>query len=94
MHSAILVTVSALAALGLGGFCVDFYRNRRRQSAPTSKANIDFVFDSTVIPDGTDLHQVGHVVSDLSHGVGEASHSVAEGLGQCVEVISHGVSHH
>lgn len=87
--------IGSSTALGIGYCCVDLYRNRRRLTdKPVPEADLT-CYELGVIPDGDDLHGVGQAIGDAGHGIAEASgNCMAGGLGHCVEVISHGISHH
>ena len=82
-------------ALGIGYFCADLYRNRRKmaeQSVPDADLTCYELGD---IPDGDDLQGVGQVLSHAGHGIAEASSECMSGeIGHCVEAIAHVISHH
>ena len=85
--------IGSSTALGIGYFCLDLYRNRRRLFT-TSNPSVDLsCLDAWVAPDGNDL-QVGQAVNHASHVVGEASQCANNGLGHCAEAIAHTLSHH
>lgn len=86
--------IGSSTALGIGCFCLDLYRNRRRLSTKPN-LTIDLVcYDPLPSPDGDDLQAVGQAVSHVSHAVGDASHCASNGVGHCVEAIAHALSHH
>ena len=85
--------IGSSTALGIGYFCLDLYRNRRRLFT-TSNPSVDLpCLDAWATLDGDDL-QVGQAVNHASHVVGEASHCASNGLGHCVEAIAHTLPHH
>lgn len=87
--------VGSSTALGIGYFCADLYRNRRRLAEnPVPEADLT-CYELGVIPDGDDLQSVGHAVSHTGHAIGEASSEcVSGGIGHCVEAIAHVIAHY
>ncbi len=86
--------IGSSTALGMGYFCVDLHRFRRRlATAPSPEVDLTCC-DLLVLPDGDDLQAVGQAVSHVSHGVGEASHCASNGVGHCVETIAHVLLHY
>ncbi|HEY9877003.1 MAG TPA: hypothetical protein V6D29_01045 [Leptolyngbyaceae cyanobacterium] len=82
-----LVIVSS-TVLGVGYFCLDLYRNRRRLAM---KPTVSLVcYDSLPCENG----DASQAVSQVSHAVGDASTCVSSGVGHCVEAIAHTLSHH
>ena len=86
--------IGSSTALGIGYFCVDVYRNRRRLiEKPVPE--VDLTCYGFIIPDGDDLQAVGQAVSHAGHAIGEASSEcMSDGIGHCVEAISHVIAHH
>lgn len=80
-------------ALGIGFFCLDLYRNRRRLLTKSNPSVDLSCLDAWAYPDGDDL-KVGQAVNHASHAMGEVSHCASNGLGHCVEAIAHTLSHH
>lgn len=91
--------IGSSTAVGIGYFCVDLYRNRRKLAEnPVPKADLT-CYELGDIPHGDDLQAVGQAVgqavSRAGHGIVEASSEcVGGGIGHCVESIAHVVSHH
>jgi len=87
--------IGSSTALGVGYFCVDLYRNRRRLAEkPVPETDLT-CYELGDIPAGNDLQAVGQAVSHASHAVGEVSSECASGsIGHCVEAIAHVISHH
>ncbi len=79
-------------ALGIGFFCLDLYRNRRRLLIKSNPSVDLSCLDAWAYLDGDDL-QVGQAVNHASHVVGEASQCASDSIGHCVEVIAHTLSH-
>ncbi|MEM1255627.1 MAG: hypothetical protein AAGI69_24585 [Cyanobacteria bacterium P01_H01_bin.21] len=78
-------------AIGVGCFCLDIYRNRRRLAQKPVPAVDMTGCDPGIIPDGDDLHAIGQTVS---HAMGEVSgECVSGGLGQCLDALVHVIPH-
>jgi len=87
--------IGSSTALGVGYFCVDLYRNRRKLTEKPSLGADLTCYELGDLPDGKDLHAVGQLVSHVEHGISEASSECASGgIGHCVEAIAHVISHH
>lgn len=75
--------------MGVGCFCVDIYRNRRRLGQKPAPVVDMTGCDPGIIPDGGDLHAIGQTVNYTGHAVGEVSgECVSGGLGQCLDAIA------
>lgn len=87
--------IGSSTALGIGYFCVDIHRNRRRLAEkPVPEVDLT-CYELGIIPDSDDFQGVGHAVSHASHAIGEASSEcMSGGIGHCVEAIAHVISHH
>jgi len=87
--------ISSSTVLGIGYFCADVYRNRRRLAEkPAPEADLT-CYELGVIPDGDDLQGVGQAVSHAGHAIGEASSEcMSGGIGHCVDTIAHAITHH
>ncbi|MGG6297277.1 hypothetical protein ACQ4M4_23025 [Leptolyngbya sp. AN02str] len=87
--------IGSSTALGVGYFCVDLYRNRRRLAEkPVPEVDLT-CYELGDILDGKGLQSVGQMVSHAEHGIAEASSECASGgIGHCVEAIAHVISHH
>lgn len=87
--------IGSSTALGVGYFCADFYRNRRRL-AEKSVPDADLTcYELGAIPDGDELQTVGHAVNHAGHGIAEASSEcMSGGIGHCIEAISHVITPH
>lgn len=86
--------IGSFTALGIGYFCADVYRNRRRLTeAPVPKT--DLTCYEIDLPDQVDLRGVEHTLSHASHAIGDASgECMSGGVGHCLEAIAHSISHH
>lgn len=89
------LVIGSSTALGIGYFCADFYRNRRRLAEkPVPQADLT-CYELGDVPTGKDLEAIGRAVSHAGHGIAEASSEcMSGGVGHCVEAIAHGLSHH
>ncbi|MBE9156981.1 hypothetical protein IQ265_09090 [Nodosilinea sp. LEGE 06152] len=89
------LVIGSSTALGIGYFCADLYRNRRRLAEqPEPQADMT-CYELGDIPRGEDLEAMGRAVSHAGHGVAEASSECISGtIGHCVEAIAHSLSHH
>ena len=88
------IAVGLPTAVGVGSFCADIYRNRRRLRRKPVPAVDMTGCDAGIVPDGGDLHAIGQTVNHASHGVGEVSgECMSGGLGQCLDAIAHVISH-
>jgi hypothetical protein len=86
--------IGSSTALGIGYFCVDLYRNRRRLTEkPVPEADLTCYEVGAL--DGADLRAIGQTASHAGHAIGEATSECASGgVGHCVEAIAHVISHH
>lgn len=86
--------IGSFTATGVGYFCVDVYRNRRRLSdRPVLEA--DLTCYELGIPDHVDCQRIGQTVDQTGHTLGEAtSECMSGGVGHCVEAIAHVFFHH
>lgn len=93
--SLIPLLIGSLTALGMGYFCVDVYRNRRRLSMK-QEPEVDLTcYELGLVPDGDDVQAVGQAVSHGGHAIGEASSEcMSGGVGHCLEAIAHVIAHH
>ncbi|MFQ4136754.1 hypothetical protein PGN35_010580 [Nodosilinea sp. PGN35] len=89
------LAIGSTTALGLGYFCADLYRNRRRLAEqPVPEADLT-CYELGDIPNGQDLEVVGGAISRAGHGLAEASSDCASsGIGHCVEAIAQVIAHH
>jgi hypothetical protein len=89
------LVIGSSTALGIGYFCADLYRNRRKLAEkPVPETDLT-CYELGIIPDGDDLQAVGQVVSHAEHGIVEAaSDCMSGGVGHCVEAIAHVIAHH
>ena len=88
------LTIGLPTAIGVGCFCLDIYRNRRRLAQKPVPAVDMTGCDPGIILDGDDLHAIGQTVNHASHAVGEVSGEyVSSGLGQCLDAIVHVIPH-
>lgn len=87
--------IGSSTALGMGYFCVDLYRNRRKL-AEKPGPEVDLTcYEFGDIPNGKDLQVVGDAIGQAGHGMVEtSSECVSGGIGHCVEAIGHVISHH
>lgn len=86
--------IGSSTALGVGYFCVDLYRNRRRL-AEKPVPETDLTCYDIGLPDQVDLRAAEQTLSHAGHAIGEASSECASGgIGHCVEAIAHAISHH
>jgi|GEM_PF-5435945 len=86
--------IGSSTALGVGYFCVDLYRNRRRW-AEKPVPETDLTCYDIGLPDHVDLRAAEQTLSHAGHAIGEASSECASGsIGHCVEAIAHVISHH
>lgn len=89
------LVIGSSTALGMGYFCADLYRNRRRLAEkPMPETNLT-CYELGDIPTGKDLEAIGQAVSRAGHEVAEASSDcISGGIGHCVEAIAHSLSNH
>ena len=81
-------------AIGVGCFCADIYRSRRRLGQKPAPAVDTTGYEAGIVPDGGDLHAIGQTVNHANHAVGEVSgECMSGGLGQCLDAISHVIPH-
>lgn len=86
--------IGSSTALGVGYFCVDLYRNRRRL-AEKPVPETDLTCYDIGLPDQVDFQAAEQAISHAGHAIGEASSECASGgIGHCVEAIAHVISHH
>lgn len=86
--------IGSSTALGVGYFCVDLYRNRRRVTEKPAPET-DLTCYDIGLPDQVDFRVAEQAISHASHALGEASSECArDGIGHCVEAITHVISHH
>lgn len=88
------LVIGSSTALGIGYFCADLYRNRRRLAEkPVPEA--DLTCYEVGIPDGDDLQAASQAIGHAGHGIAEASgECMSGGIGHCVEAIAHVIAHH
>lgn len=90
MNNAIFVLTSALTILGAGYFCVDLYRNRSKRLS-----HFEAIADVTGLEfSDVSLQKETEMAHHAVHAVGEVSHTIENGVGHCLEVIAHTLSHH
>jgi len=86
--------IGSSTALGVGYFCADVYRNRRRLSEKPVPET-DLTCYEIGLPDQVDFRVAEQTLSHAGHAIGKASSECASGgIGHCVEAIAHGISHH
>ncbi|MEM1242445.1 MAG: hypothetical protein AAGI45_21655 [Cyanobacteria bacterium P01_H01_bin.26] len=84
------IAVGLPTAVGVGCFCADIYRNRRRLGQKSVPAVDMTGGDVGIVPDGGDLHGIGQAVNHAGHGAVEVSgECMSGGLGQCLDAIAH-----
>ncbi|MGP1388006.1 MAG: hypothetical protein ACTS2F_31005 [Thainema sp.] len=88
------ILIGSSTVFGMGYFCVDIYRNRRRLSEKAvPEANLTCY--ELGVPDEIDVHAIGQTLSHAEHAIGEAtSEYMSGGIGHCVEAIAHSLSNH
>lgn len=86
--------IGSSIATGVGYFCVDVYRNRRRLfERPVPE--VDLTSYEFGIPDHVDCQTIGQAVNHTGHAIGEATgECMSGGVGHCVDAIAHAFSHH
>lgn len=83
MNDAIFVLTGALTILGVGYFCVDWYRNRSKRLS-----HFEGIADLTGLEFSDSSLQKEN---DVAH---HAVYTIENGVGHCVEAIAHTLSHH
>ena len=86
--------IGLFAALGIGYFCADVYRNRRRLTEkPVPEADLNC--HEIGILDQVDFRVAEHTLSHMGQAIGEtSSECTSGGIEHCVEAIAHVLSHH
>jgi hypothetical protein len=85
--SIVPLLVSSSIAIGIGYFCVDLYRNRRRLTAdPTAAVNLS----ASTIADPLEVKDIQATEQVL----GEVVHHAGSGIEQGVEAIARTLEHH
>ncbi|WP_416674253.1 hypothetical protein [Egbenema bharatensis] len=87
--------IGSSTALGVGYFCADVYRNRRKLvEKPVPETDLT-CYESGIIPEGDSFQGVGQAITHAGHGIAEASSErTSGGIGHCVEAIAHSLSNH
>lgn len=83
---AVPLLIASAIATGIGYFCVDVYRNRRRLTA-ASAASVNL--STSTVADPLEVKDVQAAEQVL----GEASHHISEGIEQSIEAIANTLSH-
>jgi hypothetical protein len=79
--------VGCSIAIGVGYFCVDLYRNRRRLTAePTAAVNLS----ASTLADPVEVKDI----QTTEQALGEAIHHASSGIEHGVEAIARTLEHH
>lgn len=85
--------IGSSTALGVGYFCADVYRNRRRLSEKPV-LETDLICYEIGLPDQVDFRVAEQTLNHAGHAIGEVSSECASGdIGHCVEAIAPSLMH-
>lgn len=93
MNLSLLLIAGSFAALGIGYFCIDLYRNRRQRSSDEVMTGLGFNSDLSGL-DCVDLPAGEQTLTQMGHAFEKTSHGIAHGFEQGLDAIVQTLSHH